>query len=206
MFFKKIKDFIRKPLRKMYLSKLNYRNITIISSNCLGGVMYHDAMLQFNSPTINLTIYNFLDFCENLPIYLSKPIVFSHYDSFSRPVCCLEKNIKIIMNHYSTAEEAIECWIKRTGRVNNYIFIVTTDEFIKTNEDIERFDALKYPKVCFVSKPLKYEWAIFLPEFINQPHVGDSTRVVTISGKRIFEKHFDYIQWINENFEKYYKC
>lgn len=55
---KKIKQKYRKILRgridKKNRSLLKNRDITIISANCVGGVIYHDLGLAFNSPTINL--------------------------------------------------------------------------------------------------------------------------------------------------------
>lgn len=167
--------------------------------------MYHDAMLQFKSPTINLTIPDFLDFCENLRYNLQQQLFFSTFDSKNRPVCLLGSNIRIVMHHYSSKEEALACWEKRTKRINDHIFIVSTDEFIKTEQDFERFNALDYPKVCFVSKPFPYDWAVFIPKYADCKSVGDITKVTGIFGKRIFEKYFNYIDWINCNYEKYYK-
>ena len=34
--------------------KLKNNNITILSNNCLAGILYHDFQMKFNSPTINL--------------------------------------------------------------------------------------------------------------------------------------------------------
>ena len=55
---KKIKQKYRKILRGRIEKKnrrlLKNRDIPIISANCVGGVIYHDLGLAFNSPTINL--------------------------------------------------------------------------------------------------------------------------------------------------------
>lgn len=36
--------------------RLSNKNFTILSTNCIGGVMYHNLNLKFLSPTINLWI------------------------------------------------------------------------------------------------------------------------------------------------------
>lgn len=34
--------------------RLNCDDVTIISTNCTGGILYHDLGLEFKSPTVNL--------------------------------------------------------------------------------------------------------------------------------------------------------
>ena len=89
-------------------------------------------------------------------------------------------------------------WKERSKRAlgNNKIFIVATDEFIR-GDDEAKFDRIKYPKICFTSKPPKYDWHIYLPEFKNKNCVGDCMKYKTFTGKRIFEKHFNFVQWLN---------
>ena len=55
--------------RKIFQNK----DISIISMNCTGGILYHDLGLQFRSPTVNLFMRaeDFIKFCENLEFYLS---------------------------------------------------------------------------------------------------------------------------------------
>lgn len=52
--------------------KLKNSDFTIISSNCVGGVIYHDLGLQFKSPTINLWFKpkDYLKFLSDLDKYL----------------------------------------------------------------------------------------------------------------------------------------
>ena len=65
-FFKKYRD-------KQYRSRFTNQDITILSMNCTGGILYHDLGLQFLSPTVNLYMKaeDFIKFCENLKCYLS---------------------------------------------------------------------------------------------------------------------------------------
>lgn len=199
---KKIISIWRAPLINQYARILKGKEFAIISSNCLAGVMYHDAKSRFLSPTINLSVLNFLDFVENLQSNLLLELSASGFDKLGRPLGKIN-NIIIKGHHYSTCEELVQKWNERSKRALNCknIFIVATDEFITSKEDEKRFDLLKYPKICFVNKPPKYNWQIYLPEFRNEAHVLDCMKYRSLLGKRIFEKHFNYAKWI----EKYYE-
>ena len=52
------------------------KQISFISQQCIGGVIYHDMNMQFLSPTINLYLEpkDFLEMVENLEYYMKLPI------------------------------------------------------------------------------------------------------------------------------------
>ena len=60
-------------LCEKYRNKYINHDVSIISMNCTGGILYHDLGLKFLSPTINLFFRaeDFIKFCENLDYYLS---------------------------------------------------------------------------------------------------------------------------------------
>ena len=66
-----IKSIWRFPLKKKMRSKLIINNVRIVSSNCIGGILYNELGLEFLSPTINLTIEPFGKFCSKLDYYLN---------------------------------------------------------------------------------------------------------------------------------------
>ena len=53
--------------------KIKNKNFTIISQTCIGGLMYHDTMSKFLSPTINVSIEPkyFIKLLENMKYYMS---------------------------------------------------------------------------------------------------------------------------------------
>ena len=67
----------RKHIRKAR-ERINNKEFTLISSNCMGGLIYHNLGLKFNSPTINMQMYTneYYNFVMNLEEYLSKEIIF----------------------------------------------------------------------------------------------------------------------------------
>ena len=175
---RRIRDILRKPLMNSYNKRLKNKKVTILSANCIGGTMYHDAMIKFLSPTINLTIPDFLRFVENLDYYLKSDLVYLNNDKTTRHFdCVLGNDLLIKFYHASSVDECLKKWKERSNRITNSIFLVATDEFIKTKQDKERFDKLPYPKVCFVSRPAQYSWECYLPEFRNFQFVGDSTKI-----------------------------
>ncbi len=102
----------RKRIMRQASQRLRSGNVTILSMNCTGGILYHDLGLRFLSPTINLYMEaeDFIRFCENLPDYLAlnhleecrDPAVLS---GRSYPVACLG-DIKLFLVHYASVELA----------------------------------------------------------------------------------------------------
>lgn len=56
---------------------LRNTDFTIISSNCIGGVIYHDLGLRFQTPTVNLTIGmpDMVKLAGNLKWYMNQELV-----------------------------------------------------------------------------------------------------------------------------------
>lgn len=114
---KKIKQKYRKILRgridKKNRSLLKNRDITIISANCVGGVIYHDLGLAFNSPTINLffSASDYVKFVSNFKHYLQCELVETSSE-FDYP-CALCDDIVLHMVHYHSFEEGKMKWEER---------------------------------------------------------------------------------------------
>lgn len=184
--------------------RLENENFTIISQNCIGGVLYHDLGEKFNSPTINLsfTFPNFVRFVGNLESNISKPLVFSHWSSDPNnkyPVCKIE-DIYINFIHYKTFDDCVESWNKRKKRINySNLFVMCTDREDCSEELLEQFSKLPYKKVCFVSsrESISNDWMVHVPGYEIQGEVGDLTRYGDLMGRRIFEKYFDCVTWLN---------
>ena len=66
----KLIELWRMPLCHHMKKKLKDDNFVLLSSNCIGGCLLHDLGLQFTTPTVNLTINNFVEFCERHTYYL----------------------------------------------------------------------------------------------------------------------------------------
>lgn len=188
-------------------SRLKIDNVRIISSMCVGGILYHDLGLRFYSPTINLIIPNFTIFCLDLERNLRQPIKCLKEDTIRRGYPVAQVGDFIIYGvHYKNYDELETQWTRRCIRFfenNEEIVLMATDAQVKTKIDIERFHDLPFRRVCFTSKPdIKYKEFVYIPEFEGKSEVGDILRYKDIFGTRIFEKHFDCVGWLNHEEER----
>ena len=204
---------IRKKVAPKYRGKLNQeireklkdvKPFTVFSNNCLGGVFYHDAGLQFTSPLINTAMdgEDFLKFLENPQYYLKHDMEFFSWPGRNFPIARID-DIEVNFVHYKTQEECITAWKKRAERIVwDNIFIVATNHDGMCHDDcMERFDRLPYKnKIMFVSKEYpQYDWAIPIKQFKNRFQCRITTSFADMKGHRYYETAFDIAKWIREN-------
>lgn len=202
--------------RKLYLLHMRLKNrkknFTIISQNCIGGVIYNNLGIEFKSPTINLFIEgeDFVKFVENLEHYLSLPAIpgIEKYTdpinkSISYPVIKID-DINVCCLHYKNCQEAVDAWNRRKSRVNfEQVFVIGNSWNLHGNDAlIRRLSRIKYKTIIFTHKKYNIENEIFLDgdewhldeRGILRPNLTD-----TIPGSylKYFEKIFDYVGWLN---------
>ena len=70
---------------------------------------------------------------------------------------------------------------------------------METRPDLmEAFDKLPYPKIMFTLNDWpQYDWAVYVKGFLKYDPVPPFTGIATLSGKRVYEKRFDIVEWIN---------
>lgn len=189
----------RKKLNKTYVRGIKNKDFSIISSNCMGGALYHDIGMQFFSPTINMAFdgEDFCKLCENLTYYLGCEMTELHTDLVSHPVGKLD-DVEALLVHYNSVDEAREKWRERAKRVNfDKILIMATDRDGMVDW-MERFDRLPYKKIMFTAKPYpQYDWAVWCPCFEGQPCVGVMTGIADFQGHRFYEKYVDMLSVLN---------
>lgn len=155
-FKKKYRAMQRKKIDVRNRNRLTNKQFTIISSNCWGGVVYHDLGCQFLSPTIDLWFepQDFLKFVENLESYLELEVTEEKSTEYDYPVGKLG-DIHLYFMHYKTFDDAKEKWKARLKRINwDNIFIVMTEWANSTVELYSRFERLPYKnKVLFTIDP-----------------------------------------------------
>lgn len=174
--------------------------------NCTGGILYHDLGLKFMSPTVNMYIRaeDFIKFCENLDYYLSiermeectdpKVIGDRRY-----PIARLG-DIYLYLVHYKSIAEAEQKWNERKRRINkDKIVILNNDREGMTEELMDRFERLPYPKVMFVHKPVnraRTDVFHYLPGYENDDCVGIITDPYGWYGMRRIDS-FDWVDFLN---------
>ena len=146
--------FIRLRMRRRW-RMLDGGPVSILSNNCLAGLIYHDLGLRFDSPTINLWIPlpSFITFVENLDEALQADIAEVHAAGRPYPVGQMvvgqdQEEIPLHFMHYHTFREALEKWHSRSTRVDrSRLIIVAADNAPCTDDQLRRFQSLPFPKL-----------------------------------------------------------
>jgi uncharacterized protein (DUF1919 family) len=152
---------------------VNAEGISVISQNCIGGVLYHDLGLQFLSPTINAFIPEpgFVKLVLNLRYYMEQGLVMRWGEEY--PIGTLD-DVDIHFMHYETCKEAKEAWDKRKARINwDKIFVIGTDRDGFDEAAYEQWKQIPYPKVLFTANSEFTEDAVCFPEYAEDGQVGD---------------------------------
>lgn len=155
------------------VKNVNAKDVSFISQNCIGGVLYHDLGSQFLSPTINAFIPEpgFVKMILNLRYYMDQELEMRWGEEY--PVGLLD-DVEIHFMHYKTCKEAEEAWNKRKARINwDKIFVIGTDRDGFCDADYEQWKKIKYPKIMFTANPEFTEDAVCFSEYAAEGQVGD---------------------------------
>lgn len=175
---------------------------TFLCPNCIGGILFHDLGLQFRSPTVNTMMIqpDFVKFVLNLEEYLEKDLEFFQNPLCSYP-CAKLGDITIHFTHYHTEQEASAKWIERAQRIdydNLFIFLMQRDGLSDT--DIERIGAVRARGlVIFTNREYpNLPYTVYIKQYRNDQSVGNVLKQSYFSGRRDYERYFDFVKWFNE--------
>lgn len=210
-----LKEFVVEICRRNYIilkrKKLKNTDISIIASNCNGGVVSSDLGLRFNSPFVNLFLKadDFVKMLDDLKGYMEEDLCFiqevdSIYGQTSYPTAYL-KDVKIYFMHYKSSEEALEAWNRRKMRINwDNLYVVFTDRSGCTQEILEMFDKLPYKnKVVFTHVPHpEIRSSFYVKGYEKEEKVGILSEYQ--NGKYSYRRQldqFDFVNWFNGNIQ-----
>jgi len=155
--------------------KIREEKISILSNNCLAGIIYKELGLKVLSPTINMSCIgrDYITFLEHYKYYCSKEMRAYTEEDYERcrkgfhdfiPKGMIDNKITWIFNHYLDAETGIEAWKKGLERLN-YQNIVALAA-LQSDEEAYDFEALPIKrKLGFYYKELHLEHVIHVKEF-----------------------------------------
>lgn len=200
------RTFLRDKLNKNNRARLKNHDFTIISSNCVGGVITHELGQRFDSPTVNLYFEpsDYLKFLKNFRHYIEDGILIENKQkSVERgyPVGILE-DITLYFVHYESFEQAKEKWIERCKRIHwDNIYFLMTQRDGCSDKQVKEFDELPYQhKVIFTRKKFDDVGSSY---FINNS-LQDNGEVKDLclyrgkfNGARIIDD-FDYVKFLNK--------
>ncbi len=206
MILEKIYNKITRPIaRKNHKFPRRFTledDFTIISCNCIGGLLYHDLGMQFKSPTINMFIPapDFVRFCLDLKRYLSYDV--EKVESEEKFPVGKIGDVTVNFMHYSDFDEAREKWNERKKRVNfDKIFVIMTDRDGYTDELLGEFDKIEYPKVLFSHKFIDRDDVAYVKRDRRRKECRDLTDYVNLKGVRSYEYYFDFEKWFTGKYE-----
>ena len=150
-----LKHFIenkKNRIRTMMFRKYcNIHSVSIISSDCIGGLIYHDTQNKFLTPTINMS-FDPLEFCKMLKNAENIKSAFLTEKRDSKiPAGTLhfpDGKCDFVFNHYESYNDGFNKWVERVGRITENIFVIVNSRVL-TNELLSAFSEIPYRKILF---------------------------------------------------------
>lgn len=200
-----IRDYEWMLYKKGRIKKLDNPDFSIIASNCVGTIIYHDLGVPFLSPTINLSIEmnEFIRFAKNLRQYLEEEIV-QLKDENSYPIGMLG-DIRINFMHYNTFEEGVQKWQERKKRINwDNLFLIGMERDDCTYETIRSFDKLPYDHKVILThvRYPEFSSAYCIEGFEESKELGNVLNYKKQFLKRRYLDSFDYVTFLNSAVKK----
>lgn len=191
-------------INRVLRNKVTEENISIIASDCIGGVLYKALHRRMDSPTINMffSASDYVKFCKNMDYYLAQGIVEDGESDGKEPWPIGRLgDIKLHLVHYESVEEANKKWQDRKKRLHkDSLYFMMNDRNGCTEKDIAEFNALPYKnKVIFTHRPYpQYEAAFYIPGSEQDEYIKVLTAYMgQFSIKRRYD-YFDVAAWLNQ--------
>lgn len=197
-----LSDIVFAKLRKIRLmqerKKLRNTDCTIISDNCLAGMLYHDYGMRFNSPTINTFIHAY-DYNRFLEYIINKQDISNVTQMPSSPGECpkglINGDVRIDFTHYRTFEEGAAKWKERAARINyDNLFVIMTEKSCR-KDLVDKFNSLRFKhKLALVHREYPdLECAKVVKGFEREEKLG------YIFGKYNYwgMNYYDQIDWVS---------
>lgn len=205
MIKEKKKQFYHTHRRK----KLKNQSITIISNNCLAGILYHDFQMKFNSPTINLvfeTEKDYIEYLSDLDYYSTTEPIEKKDREVNWPVGEIQndnKSITIHFIHYNSFDKAKEKWIERGKRIDKahlYVLWLVGNYDGPSVENYKKFKELSYKnKLLITGRGFPYNDRIIVkPGYINKKNsLGQWAKHKKANSNKRFIDEVDFVKYFN---------
>lgn len=165
---------------------------TLFTGNCIGGYIYHQLGVPFDSPTINMMICDddFFRIMCRPEHYFSHPIEEIHDPEFPELISGRIDDVIVHFNHYKTFEEGVTAWKRRVQRIDLENCYIIAADIRLTPDMIAEYGKIKCKKlVIFTSGSYDYPWCLKVQKFQGLSHVGNYISK-TMVGKWEFERFF----------------
>jgi len=208
-----MKDILLKPVRafisrlrenerKRNRLRLTNKSPSIISSNCVGGIICHDLKIPFNSPTVGLCFSDadFIRFVTHLREYLESDLTEVKDSGKEFPVGRLSNDhgeVDILFMHAADFAEAKEKWVRRSGRVDfDNLFVVWESPSGCSAELMEQFRELEFRNKVILTDE-KGEFSLPLGIYGDGYRSGKILFYENRMSTRRYLDRFDYVRFLN---------
>ena len=183
--------------------KLKNDTPSIISNNCIGGIISHDLGIKFNSPCVNqgMIARDYIKFLKNMDHYLAltpEPLDTMYRDT--NFMMTKLGDIICLFAHEKSIDIAISKWENRKSRIDkSNMYVLMADSLECTYNDISDFASLPFKnKVIFTHKPYPdIECAYYIKGFEDKNEVGVLSDYKPGFWKRRYIDDFDYVKFLN---------
>lgn len=195
--------FFRKKRIEKQSSRIKNKDLSLITFNCIGGILYNEMSCKFNSPTINMyfTAPDFIKFCTDLKHYTELDLTEDHDATEDFPVAILD-DIKIYGLHYKSFEELREKWNQRKQRINwDNVFIIGGYRDDCTPQLVEEFGKIPFEnKIMLIPKGIKeYPYTHTVKgKLWGNKELVPADAMKNCFGKRYYDTAIDFIDWFND--------
>lgn len=189
--------------KKRRQRRLNNMDFTVISSNCIGTIMYHDLGLPYRTPTVNLTISmrDLVKMAGRLRWYMAQELIECAPEEGLKCPAAWLGDVRVNFVHYNSFAEAVKKWGERKKRINWDCIVLTGAERDDCDyEVLQAFDQLLWPnKVVFtrVDYP-EFSSSFHIQGFEDQPELGMVLGYRPQLLKRRYMDDFDYVAFLNK--------
>lgn len=196
-----IKKRTKNYYRRYYSKKYHGGEYTLLSSNCIGGIINNRVGQPQNSPTFNLWISQseFITFVLDLRHYLQQDLRFID-TTFNYPVAMLD-DIHIYFSHYQSCKQAKEEWDKRKKRIIwDNIYIILYEDKV-TREELLQLSRVECKKLIVLTEHKDNLDLPFMYYIERDKHGREDNNVfldTDFLGRRTFEKQWDFVEWLNK--------
>lgn len=150
--------------------------VTILSDDCLGGVLYNTLFLRMSSPLINMYLpkNSYCKFMKNPFYYFEQPLRLHREGNIRENICPIgrigdgDNAVYLELTHYLNFKQAEEKWEHRRKRINkNRLFVKMSIDGTEENKEecLEVFKKVQVPKICFYSGKTSIKDVIYLKRF-----------------------------------------
>lgn len=203
---KKIKAYNQNRRIKKYKKaskELENTNFSIISSMCIGGIIYHDLGMEFTTPTINLRFldYSFYDFCNHIKEYINAPIENATIDNglitakINVPGL---PSISMAFPHDQNYEKIAQDWNRRKLRLNfNNIRVIAVSNIVGEKEK------QMFLNIPYKNKILLYGKSTTIPckgmvynRFLKHEKSTTKRSIAGFANPFSIKRNFDSFDWL----------